>query len=503
MNSKKKFLFLSCLIITCFVLFNTNPVFAKSKKPKLNKTKITLTIGKTATLTVKNSKKRFKWSSSNKKIVSVSSKGIIKARKKGTAKIFAKRAKTKLVCKVTVKNIPSVKMERIEPSVSSQIANLSVSLFQKSTQNSLKNRENIMISPYSISLAMLMTTNGSQGDTQKQLENTLCGSYALNTVNNYMSTLNQNLTNKKPDNTAFHSANSIWMNQELGTLNQDFVTTNQDLFDAAINNRLFDSATCSEINDWIFQNTNGMINNPLSQLDEDAAIVLVNALAFEANWQKKYNQSCIKSNEIFTKEDGTKESATMLYETTKNNYFEDKNVSGFVKNYNDGYAFMALLPKKGQTIESCVANLTGEKLMQYYKIHTKAPRGYEYVVHTKLPKFSFDYDNANVIDALQQMGVTNAFDETKADFGNMATLFNPVSNLYIGDIIHKTHIELDENGTKAAATTIIVSKVTSTAPDHLTPIDKYVYLDRPFIFVIMDCEKNTPLFIGAVHSVNE
>jgi len=500
MYQKKRSLIISLLFVVCFILMN-NSIATAAKKPKLNKTKVTITVDSQVKLKVKNTKKKYKWYSKNKKIATVSSKGVVTAKKKGSTKIIAKKGKTKLVCNVTVKNIPTVTLKPISPSVSRQIANYSVDLFQKSTKNDLKANKNVMVSPYSISLAMLMVSNGAKNDTLKQLESALCGDYDLNTVNSYMSTLNKDLTSTKKGNTTFHSANSIWMNQELGSLNPTFVKQNQNLFQAAANNRIFNDATCDEINKWIEQNTNNMIKSPLSHLSKDEATILVNALAFEGQWAKTYNSYNIKKDEVFNRQDGKKEKATMMYETFKNSYFEDQNVSGFVKNYLDGYSFMAILPKEGKSIDECVNSLTGEKLMQYYQNHTKAPKGYEYTVYTKLPQFSFDYSDAKVIDALQEMGVTNAFDENLADFSNMATLNNPSSNLYIGDILHKTHIDLDDKGTRAAAATIVTMKTTSAPSDKTKKIKKNVNLDRPFIFVIMDNENNTPLFIGAVQSV--
>ncbi|MDO5156497.1 MAG: serpin family protein [Eubacteriales bacterium] len=500
MKLKKRFIVLSFLFVACFALMHSNAASAATKKPTLNKTKITTTVGKQVTLKVKNTKKKFRWYTKNKKVVTVTSKGVITAKKKGSTKIVAKNGKTRLVCSVTVKDIPAVPTTNIKPSVSRQVADFSVSMLQKSTKDDLQSKKNIMVSPYSISLAMLMMTNGAKEETLKQLESALCGDYDLNTVNQYMSALNKDLTASKTGKTTFHSANSIWMNQELGALNPAFVEQNQNLFQAIAYDRTFDEATCAEINDWIAKNTKDMIKNPLQRLSSDDATILVNALAFEGNWLEKYNSQDIKKGETFTREDGTKEKATMMYETTKNNYFEDQNVSGFVKAYQDGYSFMAILPKNGKSVEQCISSLTGEKLMQYYQNHTKTPKGYEYIVHTKLPQFSFDYDGAKVIDALKEMGVINAFDEVSADFGNMATMNHSSSNIYIGDIVHKTHIELDENGTRAAAATIVISKATAM-PNKNVMVEKYVYLDRPFVFVIMDNEHNTPLFIGAVHSV--
>lgn len=503
MKKRKNLLAVTAILVACLVCLSDSSIearAAKTAKPKLNRTKVTLTIGKTTTLKVKNSKKKFKWSTTNKKVATVSKKGVVKAVKKGTAKVVAKYGKTKLVCKVTVKPIPTVKPEPVTASISSQVADFSVSMFQKATKQSLQDQENTMISPYSISLAMLMMANGAKNDTLTQLEQAMCGSYNMDAMHSYMSNLTKALTSEKDGGTALHSANSIWMNQENGSLKESFVETNKTLYQAIANDRIFDDDTCKEINEWIANNTNNMIQNPISHLEKEDTAILVNALAFEGSWQEKYEKSQIKENQTFTKEDGTKENVTMMYETFKNNYFEDTNLSGFVKNYNDGYAFMAILPKEGVTVEQCVASLTGKKLIQYYKNHEKSPDGYEYIVHTKLPQFDFDYEDAAVVDALKEMGVCDAFDEQRADFSELATLNLPTSNLYIGDILHKSHIELDENGTRAAAITIVISKVTTLPSGRLTPITKQVYLDRPFVFVIMDCKNNTPLFIGVVHS---
>jgi len=97
---------------------------------------------------------------------------------------------------------------------------------------------------------------------------------------------------------------------------------------------------------------------------------------------------------------------------------------------------------------------------------------------------------------LKEMGIQQAFSDTEADFSKMATSRYPV---YIGDVIHKTHIELDENGTKAAAVTAVICKATSCAPDMEEPIE--IFLDRPFIYAIVSTDTGLPVFMGAVNSV--
>ncbi|MBO5081459.1 MAG: proteinase inhibitor I4 serpin, partial [Lachnospiraceae bacterium] len=243
------------------------------------------------------------------------------------------------------------------------------------------------------------------------------------------------------------------------------------------------------------ENTDGMITELLKEIPPDAAMYLINAMTFEGEWSEAYEEYQIREGEVFTNALGEEEEARMLCETG-NLYLENDDATGFIKYYEGGeYAFMAMLPKEEGAIEDYVANMSGEDYIAFYESLTS-----EYDVVTKLPCFTYSYD-LTLNDALKEMGMPTAFTEGAADFSPMVT--DPTVNLYISNVIHKTYIELDENGTKAAAVTAVEMTCESCAAEPEQREIKEVILDRPFVYAIIDTNTGMPIFMGTVNSVAE
>ncbi len=160
---------------------------------------------------------------------------------------------------------------------------------------------------------------------------------------------------------------------------------------------------------------------------------------------------------------------------------------GFVKNYAGGkYSFAALLPNEGVSIDDYVASLTGEGLVTTLKNAQDAG------VQAQLPKFTYEY-KIKMNDALAALGMPTAF-TSGADFTKMSNL--PAGKLVIGEVVHKTYIEVTEIGTRAGAVTEVGMELTS-----MPMFDRIITLDRPFVYVIVDNATNLPIFIGTVLSV--
>ena len=174
----------------------------------------------------------------------------------------------------------------------------------------------------------------------------------------------------------------------------------------------------------------------------------------------------------------------------ENLYLEDENATGFIKYYKDrDYAFVGLLPNEDIEIEDYVANLTGEQL------ENLLTNPQNVAVDARIPQFSYEYD-IEMSEILEKMGMTAAFDCNKADFSNMAT--SKQGNIWINRVLHKTFIEVTPVGTKAGAATV-VEAVDESCPFYEEM--KEVHLDRPFMYMIIDCDSNTPVFIGTVNTV--
>lgn len=372
-----------------------------------------------------------------------------------------------------------------EPIALKEADNISMTDFAvRLFQQSLEEEENTMISPLSVIAALGMTANGANGDTLAQMEQAL--GIALSDLNEYLYAYNESLP-ENTDKAKLNMANAIWLRDtDSLTVQDDFLQINEEYYDAEVKKSVFDQSTVDEINGWVSDNTDGMIKNVLNQIPKDVMLYLVNALAFDAEWKDVYSEHQVREAQ-FTKEDGSKQDIELMYSDEKI-YLKDDNAEGFMKYYaGEKYAFAALLPDEGVSVTDYANSLTGEKLNS---ILTNASNK---SIDAAIPKFTSEY-SINMNHALSSMGMKDAFDEDQADFSNMAS--SQLGNLYISAVLHKTYIEVDEQGTKAAAVTVVEMGVESM-PAEITRI----YLDRPFVYMIVDCENNVPVFIGVLRGI--
>lgn len=363
------------------------------------------------------------------------------------------------------------------------VTDFAVRLFKES----FKDNKNTLISPLSVLVALSMTANGAEGETLSQMEAVLGMPIdQLNSwINNYMSNLPEEEKYK------LSLANSIWFKDtETFTVNEDFLQTNADYYGAGIFKAPFDSSTLKEINKWVEDNTDKMIKDILDEIPKDAIMYLVNALAFDAEWQSIYKESQIRDGQ-FTTEDSVKRDVELMY-SSENKYLEDEKAKGFIKYYKDRkYAFVALLPNDGVTVSEYIASLDGEHLNEML-LNAEAA-----VVRTAMPKFETEY-KVEMSNILGEMGMTDAFDYTVSDFSKIGKSAD--GNIYISRVIHQTYINVDGKGTRAGAATVVeMNKATAMAPSEPP---KEVYLDRPFVYMLIDCETSLPFFIGTMMDVN-
>ncbi len=370
---------------------------------------------------------------------------------------------------------------------SEKAANFAVRLFQNCL-GSGKAGENILVSPLSVLSALAMTENGAKGETLSEMEKVL--GMTADGLNAYFKALSDSLA-ENADGPRFRLANSIWFtNDGRFTVSRDFLQTNADFYGAGAYGVPFDDGTLNEINGWVKDNTDGMIPQILDSISEDAVMYLVNALAFEGAWIEPYDEYQVSPGE-FTAEDGTKHAAEFMH-SEENVYLEDTRASGFLKYYKGGkYAFAALLPEEGMPISDYAASLTGEKLTRILNSARNTP------VITALPKFETAF-GTELSDVLKAMGMPAAFDPSSADFSGIGT--SNGGNIFISRVLHKTFISVGEQGTKAGAATVVEM---SDGFALMTEEPKRVILDRPFVYMLIDCETNLPFFIGALMNTEE
>ena len=347
--------------------------------------------------------------------------------------------------------------------------------------------KNTLISPLSVLCALAMTTNGAKGETREQMEATL--GMSAEELNLYLySYMNSLPTGEKYK---LSLANSIWFrDDERFTVNEDFLQINADYYGAGAYKAPFDKSTKKDINNWVKENTDGMIPEVLDEIPPEAVMYLVNALAFEAEWSDIYEKKQVRDG-TFTKEDGTKQSTEFMY-SDEHRYLEDEKATGFMKYYRGSkYAFVALLPNEGVTVKEYLNSIDGEALSALLS----APKGNS--VQAAIPKFETEY-STEMSEILKSMGMPLAFDEDNADFSGLGR--SSAGNIYISRVIHKTFISVAEKGTKAGATTVIeMADKSAAAPDEM----KRVYLDRPFVYMLVDCENNIPFFIGTMMDIEK
>lgn len=342
---------------------------------------------------------------------------------------------------------------------------------------------NILLSPVSVLSALAMTANGASGETKSQMEAVL--GLPTEELNTYLQAYADSLPADKHARCSL--ANSVWFRDDADhlTLEQAFLDVCADYYGADLFQAPFDDSTLKDLNAWVSDRTDGMIPAILDRIPDSAMVYLVNALAFDGQWASVYRENQIHEGS-FTTEDGTEQSAQMMY-SQEFAYLEDDLATGFLKYYEGGtYAFAALLPNEGVTLEDYIASLTGEGLRS--TLTSAQPEA----VETAIPQFTAQY-STELSGILAELGMADAFDASAADFSAMGS--SPDGPLYISRVLHKTFLALDAQGTRAGAATVVEADAGASAPGRT------VYLDRPFLYLLVDCEANLPLFIGAVRSL--
>ena len=507
---KKKFIrsrvtILSALAITTVLAFLSANGALAGKKVQLSSKKLDIMEDESHVLKLTGAGKNVKWSIrkgkdtvllENAKANSVTVYG----KQAGSASVQAKFKGKTYICKVDVSALayPSSGPGNPEPSSqpdgtgSTQLPEDSkkwravAGFGSELLQNTWEKDKNVMVSPVSVYNALAMTANGAKGETLAQIEKVF--GMSLSECNDYLGSYNSSL----PSGSKYKlsPANSIWYKErEDFILEQAFIDKNKEVFNASVYPAAFNNETKDNINSWVNKNTDGMIKKVIDEIPEDVQMYLINALAFDAEWRKPYESNQVMDG-IFTEESGKKEDVQMMY-SKENVYVEDKDTTGFIKYYADNkYAFIALLPNEGIGMEDYIKSLDGQKLDNLIGSRRDT------AVNAAMPKFESGF-GTKLNNALINMGITDAFDADKADFTGIGRFLDGYG-LCIDDVIHKTFIKVDENGTKAGAVTVIsMAECAAMVPEEI----KTVYLDRPFVYIIADCQTWLPAFIGVLQDI--
>ena len=347
---------------------------------------------------------------------------------------------------------------------------------------------NVMVSPASVMMALDMVAAGAKGDTLKQLTDLFAKGQGPLDQQAFAAALMDKINGSK--DVDFTCANAVWSNEKsLGDgINTRYVDYIKETFLAEYKAEAFGKDTADEINKWADEHTKHMINKIINDLDPDAAMILVNAICFDGKWENEYEDYQVNTGK-FTKADGSTQNVMFLSDETRD-YFETDKATGFMKAYKGGeYAFLAILPKDGSISANAFAkDFTAEDYEKFIKSAST-----EWDVYSKMPEFKSDFE-LTMNDTLKTLGAGDVFDENKADLSGIA---GEPGDLFVSKVIHKTHIEVDRTGTKAAAVTAVSVETASAEP----PEFKTVNCDRPFVYAIVDVKTMTPIFIGTVNEV--
>lgn len=347
----------------------------------------------------------------------------------------------------------------------------------------LEQEKNRMVSPLSVLFALAMSANGAAGETQSQMIDVLTGTNmnreSLNLESlSYLSNL--------PDTVSI--ANSLWLNQRL-TLSKPFAREAKHFYQAETTELDFSKASSAKrINDWVSKATRNAIDSIIDSTREDMVLYLINAISFKDDWRTPFEARATAKRTFNTRSGEVL--APFLNQTGYFPYARTEGASLLTLPYqNERYAMLLILPDEGKDI-SLYLDAWKENDFSAFLLD-QAKQSETARIRLSLPKFESTYKDS-LVDNLNRLGMTHCFNPMKADF---SALLSPSSKeVVIDEVLHKTFIRVDEQGTEAAAVTAVVMKATSMAPQN----ELVLIFDRPFFYAILDLESHIPLFLGVL-----
>ncbi len=344
--------------------------------------------------------------------------------------------------------------------------------------------KNVFISPLSVSMALGMALNGAAGDTRTEMENTLAlQGLTREEINQSYKSLIRLLQGLDPK-VVFRIANSIWYRQEM-SFKKTFIDLNQNYFNAEV--RALDFGNPSSvgiINHWVDNQTNGKIKEIIQQISPSDIMFLINAIYFKGTWTYKFDPEKTTQEDFHTSA-GTTEPVQMMSQGGRFLYQENSEFQAVDLPYGNGdFRMMIVLPKSGQDLSLMTGKMNSQTLNGWLN-------GFSEQEGTiKFPRFEMSYE-IELNKVLEALGMNSAFSPQQADFKNM---YEGSENAYISQVLHKTYVKVDEEGTEAAAVTSVTVGITSVGQRF------FMQVNRPFMFIIHDSRSQSILFIGRILS---
>ena len=385
--------------------------------------------------------------------------------------------------------------------IETRINDLSVRIFQKAAED---HSSNILVSPVASIAALATILPGADGNTRAQMEEKLGISYddmqsllerilrsrKLDEIDD-LDTFARMLPSLRIEKSYADLATVLWMN-DLPDL-----TFNEDLIQplaADKNCEVFQTGdvdkACQQINDWCCEKTLGKVPQFVNHISPNEVMRLVNALTFDGKWETPYKDEDVYVRPFTSQHGGPQD--TLFMHSEEDTYLCGFNATGFIKHYSGWkYSFAALLPNEGTTLQKFISSL------DYLKLSRLLGKTFNGKVLTATPKFTAECD-IDLKAIFQDLGVTDAFSTTKADFSKLCHSDNPDCNFYLDHFHQKTFIDVNERGTQAIAMTGLE---TLCLTSEIEPEPYKVYLDRPFLYMIIERHTGIPLFMGTVEEI--
>lgn len=352
---------------------------------------------------------------------------------------------------------------------------------------SIREGENTVLSPVSVSAVLSVLANGASGKTSSEIRKAIAGGADTDLINICSHYLSERLPAFNNEEGYVNLANSLWFNDKFDVKSQ-FLQTATNYYDADIFRLDFaQEDVIGKVNGWVSEKTKGEIESILDELDKSSPAVVVNTALLEDVWATPYTETQM-SEDVFH---GAKGDTQAEFMTSQEYYVSTDFAEGFVKGFkNIPCKFAAFMPKGNEDIAEFANNLTGNRFMALIESQQPMER-----CLAKLPVFSVDSE-LELADILESVGINAMFDPEKADFSNLSS----TGGVYVNRVTQKAFIEVGPQGAKAGAATAAVLTYGSAPTDGEKEIKKIVF-DKPFVFAIYDNESNIPVFMGVVNNV--
>ena len=364
----------------------------------------------------------------------------------------------------------------------SQDNDFAFDLLKKTIENS--EETNVFVSPLSVSIALGMAWNGASGETRTEMETAMnISGLTTDDINDYYKIMQSTLPGIDPS-TKLSIANSLWYRTGF-PVKTDYLKVNSDYFGAYIREIDFSKSWALDtINNWCSSKTNKLIPTILDDISPDAMMYLINAVYFKGIWRSKFDKKeTIESN--FTNELKQNSKVNMMHQEDTFAYYSDELAQYVDMPYgNKAFSMTVILPAEDKTTTNVLDSLNSVSLTE------KLSNMHVQKIMLYLPRFKVE-NKFELKPVMEMMGMHLAFTD-RADFSNISDI-----SLFISEIIHKTYITVDEEGTEAAAVTAI-GMYTTSLPEY--PI---VMVDKPFIFLIREKSTGVILFIGKMGTIEK